>query len=129
VAPLGHETVRLVQILFRDEFFNFVDGDRVVNVPPGTLGFAGPGTDTPAHRGEGIFVFNEFKGLGVFSLGREFNVTLYGDMGGTGGFAGARTGIDDIFSRGTVIGIPLFLGPLCVPGRFFPFNRLNHRRF
>ena len=116
-----------VQILFGDELFNFVDGDRIVYVAARTFAFALARANAAAYGRKRIFFADKLERFFVFSLRGEFNVTLNRNVRGASRFTRRRSRFDDVFAVFAVIRVPVLFRPNAVSGAFCFY--LFKRRF
>ena len=111
-----------MQIVVGDEALYLVDGDGLVNACAGALGLAAFVADASADGGEGVFLLDELKSVGVSALSGELQVALNGHVRRARCLAGGRAGVDGVLEILAVVGIEGLLyengvGELCVARR------------
>ena len=113
----GNELEAGLQLLVRNELFDFVDSNRLVDVAACAFILAVMRTNTTADRGEGVFFLDKLKSVVVVALGSFLYVALNCDVSRAGGLAGGGAGLYNVLAVLAVVGIPLVLTPLGVPGK------------
>ena len=103
-----------LEILLGDELLDIVDGDGIVDVAAGAGVLAGLVADASADCGEGIFLLDELKSLGVAALRSKLYIALNGDVGGTLSLAGRGAAVHNVGAGGAVIDVVALL----IPGHF-----------
>ena len=121
---LRHEAGGGVQILLGDEPLHLVDGHRLIHGTAGAGVLAPAVADAAAHGGERILPLDQLQSLTVLALGRQLQIALYGDVGGTGGLAGGGAGVVAVdpvlvpIVDGPLLRAPLHLVRQLLPGVF-----------
>ena len=77
-----------IQILFRQELLDGINGHGLINGAPGAGLLAALVADPAADRREGVVLFDQGQSLLILALGRQLQVALDCHMGRTGGFTG-----------------------------------------
>lgn len=114
VLFLGNCPIVRVELLVGNEFLDFVDCDRIIDIAASAFAFAGVRADTSANRWEGVFLLDKLQRLDVTAHRCELDVTLNCDMCRAGTFAGSRTGFNNIDPAGAIVGVVHFRTPLMV---------------
>ena len=103
-----------IQILFGDELFYLVDGDRIVYIAARTFAFALARANAAAYGRKRIFFADKLERFFVFSLRGQFNVALNRDVRGARRFTRRRSRFDDIFAVFAVIRVPVLFEPYVI---------------
>ncbi|MPM93012.1 hypothetical protein SDC9_140148 [bioreactor metagenome] len=104
----------LGQLLRCNELFNFIDGDRQVDLAAHVSVFTAAVADAPADGREGVFDLDELQRFAIFSLRRKLEITLHGDMRRAVGLARRGAAVHHVLAVEPVFRVPFILGPLLV---------------
>ena len=106
-----HIAGSLIEVMVSDKTLDLVNGHRLIHRAAGTLRLAAMVADAATDRRERVLLLDQGKGLPIFSLRRQTQITLHGNMGGTGGLTGRGAGGYSILPVFPVIYVPVTFMP------------------